>query len=147
MLEMRQSVCILLSTLMVFCLKDLAFAGSLADATEQELTKCLNDPDHASTADQDECEMAALKSYDQRMNYAYSRLLKSLPAGTANDLKAAQRTWILYRDQEAQARSALFNVMQGTMYAPMQSDAETTLTKDRALLLEQYLRVLRINGQ
>ncbi|MBZ5762099.1 DUF1311 domain-containing protein [Rhizobium sp. VS19-DR104.2] len=111
------------------------------------MTKCLNDPDHASTGDQDDCETAALKSYDKRMNYAYSRLLKSLPAGTANDLKAAQRTWITYRDQEAQARSALFNAMQGTMYAPMQSDAETTLTKDRALLLEQYLRILKIDGQ
>ncbi|WP_296441170.1 lysozyme inhibitor LprI family protein [Rhizobium sp. 60-20] len=118
----------------------------MQDPTEQTLNACLNDPEHGSTGGQDECEAAALASYDKRMNVAYSKLIKSLLAQAGQDLKAAQRAWISYRDLEARARGGLFETRQGTMYAPMQADAETDLTRDRTLLLEGYLRVLEIDG-
>lgn len=123
-----------------------SFAAPLKDPTQKALETCLEDPGHGSTADQDDCETAALSAYDKRMNEAYSRLQKTLPPPAAQDLKAAQRAWIAYRDLEAGARNALFETRSGTMYAPMQAGAESDLTRDRALLLESYLRVLDIDG-
>lgn len=122
------------------------FASEAADATDQALTACLNDPSKGSTADQVDCEITALRSYDKRMNAAYSKLLKSLPPDAAVALKTAQRSWISYRDMEARARNGLFESRQGTMYAPMQADAETALTRDRALMLERYARILEIDN-
>ncbi|MEZ2223241.1 lysozyme inhibitor LprI family protein [Rhizobium sp. RCC_161_2] len=123
-----------------------ADAGPLKDPTRQSLDACLQDPKNGSTGDQSACEVKALASYDKRMNVAYSKLLNALPPQAGQDLRAAQRGWIAYRDMEARARESLFATRQGSMYAPMQADAETDLTRDRTLLLESYLRVLDIDG-
>ncbi|MBM7043881.1 DUF1311 domain-containing protein [Rhizobium lusitanum] len=137
-------VVILLSAQFIF---PPAGAGPLKDPTRQSLDSCLQDPKNDSTGDQTACETKALASYDKRMNVAYSKLLNELPTQAGQDLRAAQRSWIAYRDMEARARGSLFATTQGSMYAPMQADAETDLTRDRALLLESYLRVLDIDGR
>lgn len=123
-----------------------AAAGSLKDPTRQSLDSCLGDPKNGSTGDQTACETKALASYDKWMNVAYSKLLKELPVQAGQDLRVAQRSWIAYRDMEGRARGSLFAITQGSMYAPMQADAETDLTRDRASLLKSYLRVLDIDG-
>jgi uncharacterized protein YecT (DUF1311 family) len=139
----RKYIAILLLSQFVFLS---AGAGPLKDPTQQSLDACTQDPNNGSTGDQTACEAKALASYDKRMNLAYLKLLKELPKQAGQDLKAAQRSWIAYRDMEAGARGSLFATRQGSMYAPMQADAETDLTRDRALLLESYLRVLDIDG-
>ncbi|TIX90167.1 lysozyme inhibitor LprI family protein [Rhizobium sp. P44RR-XXIV] len=120
-------------------------AEQLKDVTGQSLDACLQDPKNGSTGDQTACETKALASYDKRMNLAYSKLLNELPSRAGQDLRAAQRGWIAYRDMEARARESLFATTQGSMYAPMEADAATDLTRDRALLLESYVRVLDID--
>lgn len=120
-------------------------AEPLKDPTRQSLDACLQDPKNGSTGDQTECETKALASYDRRMNVAYSKLLSELPPQAGQDLRTAQRGWIAYRDTEARARGSLFATTQGSMFAPMEADAEADLTRDRALLLESYLRVLDID--
>jgi uncharacterized protein YecT (DUF1311 family) len=139
----RKYIAILLLSQFTFLPAD---AAPLKDPTRQSLDSCLQDPKNGSTGDQTACETKALASYDKRMNVAYSKLLKELPTQAGQDLRAAQRSWIAYRDMEARARESLFATRQGSMYAPMQADAETDLTRDRALLLESYLRVLDIDG-
>lgn len=123
-----------------------ALAADLKDPTDRSLDLCLQDPNNGSTGDQTTCETKALASYDKRMNLAYSTLLKALPSSAAQDLKTAQRSWIAYRDLEAKARESLFETRNGSMYAPMEADAEVALTKERALILERYVRVLDIDG-
>jgi uncharacterized protein YecT (DUF1311 family) len=112
------------------------------DATEAALDSCLGAPANASTAGQTDCEAAAARSYDRRMNTAYNALLSRLAQPGAARLRGSQRAWLIYRDAEAQTRRAIFATRQGTMYVPMQSDAAVTLIKDRAQMLERYLRVL-----
>jgi uncharacterized protein YecT (DUF1311 family) len=124
-----------------------AGAAPLKDPTRQNLDACLQDPKNGSTGDQTGCETRALASYDRRMNVAYLKLLSQLPKQAGQDLRAAQRGWIAYRDMEARARGSLFATTQGSMYATMQADAEADLTRDRALLLESYLRVLDIDAR
>ncbi len=114
------------------------------DATAIALDRCLALPANASTAGQTDCEMAAMRSYDRRMNVAYAALMSRLPAAAADRLRRSQRAWLVFPDTEAQARRAIFATRQGTMFVPMESDAAMVLVGDRARLLERYVQVLKI---
>ena len=116
------------------------------DPTAAALESCLDLPAQASTAGQTDCESQATQSYDRRMNFAYRALLKILPAASAQRLRVAQRSWLSFRTADRAARFALFESRQGTMYVPMHAHAETEVVRDRALQLESYLRVMRIEG-
>lgn len=124
----------------------LGIAADNGDSTARKLDACLQDPSKGSTGDQTDCETAAQAAYDKRMNLAYTTLLKDLPTDAAQNLKLAQRAWISFRDTEKRARASLFETRQGSMYAPMEADAEMAVTRDRALLLESYVSVLKIDG-
>jgi uncharacterized protein YecT (DUF1311 family) len=115
------------------------------DPTAATLRRCLDASANASTAGQTGCESAAYKNYDRRMNAAYAALIRRLPAAAAQRLRVSQRAWLAFRDSEAAARSALFETRQGTMFVPMQASAATDLVRDRALQLEGYVRVMRID--
>ena len=122
---------------------DLAAMPS-ADPTGASLARCLEREANASTAGQTECETKALRDYDRRMNLAYAALLRRLPAPAAQSLRQSQRAWITFRDAEYRARTAIYATRSGTMYVPMEAAARTILTRDRALQLEGYARILSI---
>ena len=123
-----------------------ALAANSADSTGVALQRCLDDPANASTAGQVECEATAARTYDQRMNAAYAALLSALPPKAAQQLRQSQRAWLAFRDAERAAAGQIFATRQGTMYAPMQAGAATNLTRDRALQLESYRRILAIDS-
>jgi uncharacterized protein YecT (DUF1311 family) len=114
------------------------------DPTAAALARCLDDAANASTAGQTDCEASALRAYDQRMNLAYAALLRSLPAAAGQQLRRSQRLWLAFRDAERSAIGAIHATRQGTMYVPMQAAAVTRLTRDRALQLEAYRRIMMI---
>ena len=122
---------------------DLAAMPS-ADPTGTGLARCLAREAKASTAGQTECQATALRDYDRRMNLAYAALLRRLPAPAAQYLRQSQRAWVTFRDAEDSARNALYATRRGTMYVPMEAAAGTILTRDRALQLEGYARILSI---
>jgi uncharacterized protein YecT (DUF1311 family) len=122
-----------------------AIAAPEHDTTAIAEDACLNKPENASTAGQTECEAAAAKAYDRRMNQAYAVLLRRLPAPAAQQLRDAQRAWIAFRDKEQAARSALFATRSGTMYVPMQAASAVRQVRDRALTLEAYQRIIAID--
>jgi uncharacterized protein YecT (DUF1311 family) len=118
--------------------------AALPDATAAALARCLDQPANASTAGQTECETAAYRAYDRRMNAAYATLMRKLPSQAAARLRAAQRAWLAFRESDSTARSALYATRQGTMYVPMQASDATDVVRDRALQLEGYARVMAI---
>jgi uncharacterized protein YecT (DUF1311 family) len=123
------------------------FASDLKDATAETLDRCLNDAANGSTAGQTDCEAAATSDYDRRMNAAYATLMHKLPRKAAQQLRLSQRAWLAFRDAEAKARDALYETRQGTMYVPMQAADATNVIRDRALLLEGYVRVMAIDDE
>lgn len=120
-------------------------ASGLKDPTADALDSCLNDPAKGSTSGQTECEATATDDYDHRMNAAYTTLMHKLPRAAAQQLRLSQRAWLAFRDTEAKARDALYETRQGTMYVPMQAADATNVIRDRALLLEGYVRVMEID--
>lgn len=117
-----------------------------SDKTADILDTCLASPKTVSTADNTNCYATAQTSFDHRLTIAYRSLLQVLPASAAQRLRTSQRTWIIFRDAELATQSSLFETRQGTMYVPMQEEERLSLTRDRALRFEAYLRVLSIDG-
>ncbi|ATY31167.1 lysozyme inhibitor LprI family protein [Sphingomonas psychrotolerans] len=116
------------------------------DPTEAALQRCIAAPANASTAGQTECEAQASSDYDRRLNVAYTSLTRRLSAAAATRLRTAQRAWLSFRSADGEARSALYATRKGTMYVPMQAGAATNIIRDRALQLENDLRVMTIDG-
>lgn len=114
------------------------------DMTDNQLQRCLDDDAHASTGGQTECIETARKTWDTRMNRAYTQLMKVLPPAAAASLRTAQRDWLVYRDAESKAQLDFYETRHGTMYVPMQANASMALIRDRAQRLEGDLDVLRI---
>jgi uncharacterized protein YecT (DUF1311 family) len=121
-----------------------AFAAPQADVTATALQRCLDNPANAATAGQVDCEASAMRSYDRRMNAAYAALTRALPPKAARQLRQSQRAWLVFRDAERSASGEIFATRQGTMFVPMQAGATTNVTRDRALQLETYRRIISI---
>ncbi|HEV2675370.1 MAG TPA: lysozyme inhibitor LprI family protein [Aliidongia sp.] len=116
-----------------------AFAAETVDV---RLQRCLDDPDKASTGDQDECIAQAEREWDGLLNEDYKRLGDRLsPDGRAR-LRDAQRAWLRSRDADRALIGAVYATTRGTMYAPMNADAVMELTAQRARRLHSYLSVL-----
>ena len=115
------------------------------DSTAAALDACLAASRNASTAGQTECEGNALRAYDRRMNQAYGRLIGELSPAAAKQLRNAQRSWLLFRDSESAARRGIYETRQGTMFVPMAADDAVRIVRDRALQLEAYVRIMKIN--
>lgn len=114
------------------------------DATERVLRHCLAKPENASTAAQVECQAAAGKAYDRRMNLAYAALRRKLFAPAAEKLRSAQRAWLHFRDANSEAARALIATRQGTIYLPIFAAGEVAIVRDRAVALESQLRILTV---
>ncbi len=133
-----------LMCLSAMALSDAASASTVMDATAVALTRCLSTAANAPTAGQTDCEAAAAKAYDRRMNVAFASLMRKLPHPAGQRLRLSQRAWLAFRDSETATREALYETRQGTMYVPMQASDTTNAIRDRALQLEGYVAVLAI---
>jgi len=140
----RPMVRVAIATLAMSLSTSALAASSARDGTAIALDRCLAVPANASTAGQTDCEAAALRGYDRRMNVAYAALLRRLPVPVGERLRRSQRAWLAYRNVEGITRDALYATRQGTMYVPMQADDAVVLVGDRARLLERYVRALEI---
>jgi uncharacterized protein YecT (DUF1311 family) len=62
-------------------------------------------------------------------------------------LRDAQRKWIAFRDAEVDAIGLIYGSLDGTMFLVMQSDAVSSLTRDRVRQLEAMLDAVRVAKQ
>ncbi|MBJ9967610.1 lysozyme inhibitor LprI family protein [Burkholderia seminalis] len=113
-------------------------AATGIDPIDRTMTQCLNDPEHASTAGQDECVVDANRAWDARLNASYRALQASLPAADRPALLRAQRAWLARRDADLKLIGAVYATTRGTIYAPMNANDVMELTRQRALSLQRF---------
>lgn len=113
-------------------------AATGIDPIDRTMTQCLNDPEHASTAGQDECVVDAGRAWDARLNASYRALQASLPAADRPALLRAQRAWLARRDADLKLIGAVYATTRGTIYAPMNANDVMELTRQRALSLQRF---------
>jgi uncharacterized protein YecT (DUF1311 family) len=76
------------------------------------------------------------------MNQDYRRLADHLDLKTQALLRDAQRRWLHYRDADELLIDAVYELTQGTMFAPMQAYSRLRLVRERSLVLKSYFTVL-----
>ncbi len=64
--------------------------------------------------------------------------MAKLDEESAKELKSAELEWIAYKDKEIKFIHKMYSTKEGTMYIPMRADAIMSITKMRALKLEEY---------
>ncbi|VWD12797.1 hypothetical protein BLA50215_03354 [Burkholderia lata] len=116
------------------------------DPIDRKMTLCLDDPEHASTAGQDECIDDAERAWDARLNASYRALQASLPAADRPALLRAQRAWLARRDADLKLIGAVYATTHGTVYAPMNANDVMRVTRQRALTLQRFESDLATHG-
>jgi uncharacterized protein YecT (DUF1311 family) len=89
--------------------------------------------DAKSTAEIVQCFATQTAAWDRRLNAAYQKLLKELPAARRERLRNAQRLWVQFRD----ANCAYFGSAEGTIARVLAAQCLYRLTSTRAQELEQ----------
>jgi len=97
---------------------------------------------NGSTAGMCEAIAEAHDKWEARLNTAWSKLKKKMPADEFSELQKAQRAWIAYRDLQIKSYEATYAKMDGTMWIPISVNAVMNLTKQRVQDLESLLGLL-----
>ena len=97
---------------------------------------------NGSTAGMCEAFAAAHEKWEERLNAAWAKLKKKMPADEFAELQKAQRAWIAYRDLQIKSYEATYSKMDGTMWIPISVSAVMNLTKERVQDLEGFLELL-----
>ena len=82
------------------------------------------------------CLDAKAKVWDQRLNAAYRSLGQVVDPEQRDPLRAAQRSWLQYRD----ANCRFYAAHQGTISQVLAAECLRSMTQERALELEQARR-------
>lgn len=96
-----------------------------------------------STHGQLDCIGKAAKEWDAELNRAYRELTAQLNAAEKSALLAAQKAWLVYRDEEYKAIDRIYGKMEGTMYQPMRAWRAMAVVRARALELASYVSLLK----
>ena len=97
---------------------------------------------NSSTVGMCEAIAAAHEKWEERLNAAWAKLKKKMPADEFAELQKAQRAWIAYRDLQIKSYEATYSKMDGTMWIPISVSAVMNLTKERVQDLESLLGLL-----
>ena len=97
---------------------------------------------NGSTAGMCEAFAAAHEKWEERLNAAWAKLKKKMPADEFAELQKAQRAWIAYRDLQIKSYEATYAKMDGTMWIPIHARAVMNLVKQRVQELRNVLGLL-----
>ena len=90
-----------------------------------------------TTVAMEDCGKAGLASANWRLNAVYSASLMKLPADRRPKLRAAERTWIIFRREDC---GVLLGDDSGTMAAPSYLDCMVERTEARIREIERLVQ-------
>jgi uncharacterized protein YecT (DUF1311 family) len=105
---------------------------------DKQWRECLDSTENQTTVGMTACSIQAAKVWDKELNKNYRLLMSKLSGDEKEELKNAQRNWILYRDKEMEFASIMYINLEGTMWRIVLADRETEMTRQRALELKVY---------
>jgi uncharacterized protein YecT (DUF1311 family) len=105
------------------------------------LEKCHSIDSNQTTYGMINCEIIARDEWDLEMNKYYKLLMDSLKTEERVKLKAAQISWLTYRDKEKEFSGTMYYNMQGTMWRIAAAGRSCEIVRQRALELKAYYDV------
>lgn len=118
-----------------------------AHPIDTALTDCLNTAEGSTTHGANRCIRTATAAWDRELNRVYRELMNELSDPPKLKLRDSQRKWVAFRDAEVDAVGLIYGSLDGSMFLVMQSDAVSSLTRDRVRQLEATLDAVRVARQ
>ena len=132
--------------LSVFCFKGIAQSQYLKHPIDKKYDACLEKKPMR------ECIATAYEAWDAELNKVYKQLLANAKTKSGTDeIKNAQRQWMLFRDAEFKALSAVYGYIYdqndgGTMYSDIGADARISTVRNRAVQISDLEEDLKETG-
>jgi uncharacterized protein YecT (DUF1311 family) len=135
-------------TLALFACGTAAFAAdSTSDYIRQDAPKGITEAFYAcidkagsDTVGMAACQTTEKQKQDARLNKAYKALLAKLDSKAKEDLKVAQREWLVLKDKDGRLESALYG--KETVDNLQMGQNDMFRLCERANTLEKYLAVM-----
>ncbi len=108
-----------------------------------DLARCLDSDEGASAHGARRCIRNATAAWDRELNRVYRELMDELDERQRLKLRDAQRKWTAFRDSEVDAVGTIYGSLEGTVFLVMQSEAVSSLTRERVRQLNGMLEVIR----
>jgi hypothetical protein len=113
------------------------------------LEACLQNTSNFTTMGMTQCTIEAYERWDYRMDSVSEALHNVLPIHIRYHFDESQQKWREYFDAQNDFSDALFSQSEGTMYIPIRVNNQVEILRERALLLEAFLKeaeILRKEG-
>ncbi len=95
-----------------------------------------------STAGMVQAAANADEKWQKEITLALAKLKKEMTPEQWKALQVSQRAWSAYHDKELETQTAIYSVMEGTMWRPASAHSAMEINRARALLLRQYIQIL-----
>lgn len=108
-----------------------------AHPIEVTLTDCLGRAENQTTYGMVECYGKAIVAADADLNRVWKRLMEAVPRVEQSALKASQKAWLAFRDEEVKALG-LLSGREGTLHRLQAAEAHLRLIRERTAQLERF---------
>lgn len=112
-------------------------AKPTADTLEATLEDCLGRGENQTTYGMVECYGKAIAAADKELNRVWQRLMKAVPPAEQAALKASQKAWLTFRDEELKALG-LLSGREGTLHRLQAAEAHLRLVRERTAQLNRF---------
>jgi uncharacterized protein YecT (DUF1311 family) len=95
-----------------------AFAASpeeKVDPIDKAANECLAKPEGQTTAGMVDCTHKAFVAYDKQLNEVYKKVLATVDAESAKQIRDAQRKWVAWREAQIKADDGPWRADRGTI--------------------------------
>jgi len=106
---------------------------------EARLKACLDSTENQTTYGMCNCNVIAQKRYDDLLNADYRVILSKLNKTEKAKMIESQRQWVKFKEAETAFLVEHYGNIDGTMWRIVLADKITELTRQRLLVLEEFL--------
>ncbi|UGX85007.1 lysozyme inhibitor LprI family protein [Phyllobacterium meliloti] len=95
-----------------------AFAASpeeKVDPIDKAANECLAKPEGQTTAGMVDCTHKAFVAYDKQLNEVYKKVLATVDAESAKQIRDAQRKWVAWREAQIKADDGPWRADRGSL--------------------------------
>jgi uncharacterized protein YecT (DUF1311 family) len=129
-----KTLCVIIIILIV----SISYSQDEKHIIDINLEECLDIDSNQTTYSMIDCSKKAIIKWDKELNHFYNLLIENLSIDEAILLKLSQNQWTIYREQEFQFSTKIYNNMDGTIWNIVNVNRHKDIVRSRAIELKEY---------
>jgi uncharacterized protein YecT (DUF1311 family) len=101
------------------------------EAIDKQLQECKMQAN--TTVENSQCYAKATRQWDDELNNQYRLLLNDQPESVRQKIRAAQRSWIQYKESYNEAIAACYQQQQGSIWPLVAAETRMNVIRDKAI--------------